>query len=428
MSHAEPINIANEQVHLGARAGTLYKLTGIVALAAFGGGVALAFTTNNMNQFLRAYLVAFAFFLSVGLGSLFFVLVQHLTHAGWSVVVRRLAELLMFSLPVLAVLSVPIILGAPLIYEWVDWTAHPEAHHLTEGMIAKRDGWLNPTLFTARIAIYFVIWATLAWLLFRRSVRQDSNGDPQETRRNEFTSAPGILLFAISLTLGSFDLLKSAEPEWFSTIFGVYYFAGSVGCAFATITLFAMFIQRLGFLKNAITTEHYHDLGKLIFAFVVFWGYIAFSQYMLIWYANMPEETFWYFSRASADSGTSRWQIVAWVVLFGHLIIPLLGLLSRHVKRNRMLLAFWAVWMLVMHWVDLYWIVTPAITEGTMVVNNETVAAPTAPFGPHLLFDLLCMVGMFGAIATAVFWRARNVALVPLKDPRLNESLKFENF
>ena len=223
----------------------------------------------------------------------------------------------------------------------------------------------------------------------------------------EKLSAVALILFGLSVTFAAFDWLMSLEPHWFSTIYGLYFFAGAVVAFFAAIILAALALQRGGWLAQSITTEHYHELGKLLFGFIVFWGYMAFSQYMLIWYANIPEETGWY-----VDRQTGPWTAVSLVLLFGHLLIPFFGLLSREVKRRRILLGAWAAWMLVIHWVDLYWLIMPTFAPGHL------------PFGPT---DLCCMIAVGGPFLAGLLWSARGRALLPMKDPRLDESLAFEN-
>jgi hypothetical protein len=247
----------------------------------------------------------------------------------------------------------------------------------------------------------------LSQLYFRTSVRQDESGDPALTLRLERWSAPGMFLFAATLTFASFDLLMSTDPHWFSTIFGVYYFSGAVLGCFALLALTLILLQRSGRLSHAISPEHYHDLGKLLFAFLVFWGYIAFSQFMLIWYANIPEETAWYLRRHS-----EVWNPISLALVFGHFLIPFLLFLSRHPKRRALSLAVMAVWILVIHWVDLYWLVLPNLSP------------EAAPFG---LMDVALFVGMGGLFLAAAANRMRRHALIPLKDPRLGESLAFEN-
>jgi hypothetical protein len=224
----------------------------------------------------------------------------------------------------------------------------------------------------------------------------------------EKLSAVALILFGLTITFASFDWLMSLEPEWFSTIYGLYYFAGSVVGFFAFLILLAMALQKTGHLGSAITTEHYHELGKLLLGFIVFWGYMAFSQYMLIWYANIPEESVWYLARQ-----TGPWTWVSLGLLFGHLLIPFFGLLSREVKRCRILLGAWAVWMLVIHWIDVYWLVMPTFAEDRL------------PFGA---IDICCMVAVGSLFLAGLLWSARGRALVPVQDPRLSESLAFENF
>jgi hypothetical protein len=216
-----------------------------------------------------------------------------------------------------------------------------------------------------------------------------------------------LLLFAFTVTFASFDWLMSLSPRWFSTIFGVYFFSGAVVAFFAAIILAAMVLQLLGRLKTTVTIEHYHDLGKLLFAFVVFWGYIAFSQYLLMWYANIPEETGWYLVR---QSGPWRW--VALALLFGNLLIPFCGLLSRHVKRWKWSLAFWAAWLLAMHWLDLYWIIMPNLSPSAL------------PLGA---IDACLFLGIGGVYLAGLIHVAGQHPLLPIADPRLGESLAFEN-
>jgi hypothetical protein len=204
----------------------------------------------------------------------------------------------------------------------------------------------------------------------------------------------------------------SLDPDFFSTIFGVYYFAGAVACGYSLLALSLMWLQKKGRLSHAVNREHYHDLGKMMFAFgVVFWSYIAFSQLMLIWYGDMPEETHWFHARFDGD-----WKYVSGMLLVFHFVVPFFGLLSRHVKRNRKTLAFWAFWLLIIEYVDLYWLVVPNISEGVV------------PMGvTDLLVDALALVGAVGLFLGFAASRAKGINLVPTKDPRLADSLAFQN-
>jgi hypothetical protein len=359
-------------------------------------------TEGGMDRLLETYLVSFAFFLSISLGALFFVLLQHCTRAGWSVVVRRVAEALAGNVWLMAVLAVPIILGMDHLYHWTDAAA--AAH---DPLLAGKTGFLNANFFLIRLVVYFVIWGVMATFLHRTSVAQDASGDPALTLRLERLSAPGMVLFALSLNFAAFDLLMSLDAHWFSTIFGVYYFAASVVAFLAVMPKILYAMQTRGILENAVTVEHYHDFGKLLFGFIVFWAYIAFSQYMLIWYGNLPEETEWFLKRQ-----TGEWTTVSLILIFGHFVVPFLLLVSRKIKRRPLLLALTGGYVAAMCWVDLYWLVIPEFSPGV------------ARFG---WLDILCFLGMNGVFSAVFVFRLARHSAVAEKDPRLEESLAFEN-
>ncbi|HMR80791.1 MAG TPA: hypothetical protein PKD61_37030, partial [Polyangiaceae bacterium] len=246
---------------------------------------------------------------------------------------------------------------------------------------------------------------------FKTSLAQDQSKEPQALNgKMQAVSAPGMIFLALTLTFAAIDFLMTLEPAWFSTIFGVYYFAGAVVSFHSMFALILMWLQKQGALKKSVTTEHYHDLGKMMFAFTVFWAYIGFSQFMLIWYANIPEETFWYKLRFAGD-----WKVLSAVLLVGNFVLPFFGLLSRHIKRNRKTLGFWAVWILVVHYLDMYWLVKPVLHEDKLPTGD-------------ILLDVTAVVGMLGLFFAAAAMAAKKVRLVPVKDPRLPKSLAFENF
>jgi hypothetical protein len=410
MSEHAPPNLDGDRTQLAASRFpwvTVLTAAGIVALVVAHMMCEPANKSDDSSlRFSAAYLVNCTFFLSISLGAMFFVMMQHLTRAGWSVTVRRLAEILAanaiwLGLPFLLIL-VPVLLGTSPLYRW----SYPDAVGANE-LLRHKAVYLNGPFFAARAVVYFVVWGTTAWFYLSRSKRQDVSGDPQLTRRMEKAAPVAMILYAVTVTFASFDWLMSLTPDWFSTIFGAYFFSGAVVAALAVLVLFAMVLQSRGMVRRAITVEHYHDLGKLLLGFVVFWGYMAFSQYMLIWYANMPEETVWYMAR---QAGPSKWASLG--LLFGHLLIPFLGLLSRDVKRRRILLAFWALWLLAAHWFDLYWLVMP------------TFFPERLPFG---IADLGCFGGMACLFLAGTIQFARRGHLTPIGDPRLAESLAFEN-
>jgi hypothetical protein len=401
-------DLGSERTTLGARTRPVAVALAIVGLAGLAVGAGLGWRQGDgWAYFFHAYLVSYAFFLSISLGGLFFVALHHVTRAGWSVTIRRLAELLAATMPLLAVLFlpilVPILLGSSTLYVW----NNPEVVRASE-VLQHKAGYFGLTFFTVRAVLYFAVWWLLARFFLARSRQQDESGDPALTIQMERASPVALLLFAVTVTFASFDWLMSLEPTWFSSIFGVYYFAGTTLGALGTIILAAVALQACGRLSLTITTEHYHDLGKLLLGFIIFWGYIAFSQYMLIWYANLPEETTWYHARQ-----TGPWAVVSLALLFGQLILPFFGLLSRTVKRRPRLLAFWAVWTLAFHWLDMYWLVMPGLSPDRV------------PFG---VIDVSLLAGLGGLYLAGLIALAGQHSLIPLGDPRLPESLAFENY
>lgn len=400
-------DLGSERTTLGARARQAAVMLAIVGIVGMLFGTGLGWMRGDgWASFFHAYLVAFAFFLSISLGGLFFVALHHVTRAGWSVTIRRLAELLAATMPLLAVLFlpilVPILLGSSSLYVW----NNPQVVKADEALQHKA-GYFGLTFFTIRAVLYFAVWWLLARFFLVLSREQDESSDPELTVQMERASPPALLLFAATVTFASFDWLMSLEPAWFSSIFGVYYFAGTTLGAIGAIILAAVALQASGRLSLTITTEHYHDLGKLLLGFIIFWGYIAFSQYMLIWYANLPEETTWYQPRQ-----TGSWAVVSLALLFGQLIIPFFGLLSRSVKRRPRLLAFWALWTLAFHWLDMYWLVMPSFSPDRV------------PFG---LIDVAIFAGFGCLYLASLIVVAGQHSLIPLGDPRLPEALAFEN-
>jgi len=381
----------------------LSRLTGIgVAIAAVGliGSVVLA--PGRPADFYFAWLTAYLYFLSIPLGALFFVMVLFVCKAGWAVALRRVIENIMSTLPVFIVLFIPIWLGRHELYSWTD-----PAEVAKNPVLQGKSGYLNDSFFLIRALIYFVCWSGLAVYLSGQSQKQDETGDERITRRLQGVSAPGIIVFSLTVTLASVDWMMSLDPEWYSTMFGVYYFAGAILSAFAFIVLAIIFAQSRGALQGVVTVEHLHDMGKLLFAFTVFWTYIAFCQYFLIWYGNIPEETAYFMVRQQGS-----WPTVAKALMLGHFAIPFFFLMPRATKRNRTALCAAVLWLLVMHFMDLFWCVMPAHQhEG-------------AHFGA---IDAMAILAVGGSFLAVFGWVSSRRALVPVRDPRLSESLSFEN-
>jgi hypothetical protein len=361
---------------------------------------------DDMRRFFFSYLFAFTYFLSIALGALFFVVIHHLVSATWSVTTRRLAEIVTGSFPVLFVLVlglvVPLILGNDSLYLWMNHEVVANDH-----ILHAKEGYLNAPFFAVRMLIYFAVWMAMSRYFMKKSVEQDTSGDPLLSQRMKMVSAPAMIVYALSTAWAAFDLLMSLTPHWFSTIFGVYYFAGAAISIYCLLALISVALQQSGRLTRSITVEHYHDLGKMANAFTLFWAYIAFSQFMLIWAANIPEESIFFRPRMFTEW---KWASIALIVL--HFAVPFVGMMSRHVKRNPKLLATWAVYMLLIHAFDLFWIVMPTFSPESIV------------FHP---IDLLCLAGVGGLCLFGALSVAGNVKLLPVRDPRLEASLRFVN-
>jgi hypothetical protein len=374
---------ANNEVNplrIGSAA-TVWSVAGLVIGAAgLGIGCALGLTGGVSSElFYAAYLTAFCYFLSIALGSLFFVILHHLCRAGWSVTVRRLAEAAAGNIWLMALLCLPI--------------------------------------FSPRFLVYFALWGLLTWYFRSRSIRQDATGDVGLTVRMERFSAPAMIAFSFTLLAASVDLLMSRTPHWTSTIFALSYFSGCVLSALAWLTLLAVILRLDGRVKDAITIDHLNDLGNLTLGFVIFWGYIAFSQYMLIWYANLPEETKYYLPRQSGS-----WIAASIALLVVQLFVPFFGLLSRRVKRSPAALTFWALWLLAAHLLDVFWLVMPNLPP------SDSSSAAETPFETRSLIIVLALVvGMGGLFAANTARLLRRASLVPVNDPRLPEALGIEH-
>lgn len=364
--------------------------------------ISLVGFVKDKHHFYFSYLTSYMFFLKITLGSMFLVLVQYLARGGWGVAVRRIPECLMKNVALMIAFFIPILFGLEHLYHWLD-LAHVAHDHLLQ----IKQPYLNKTFFVIRTIGYFTIWYLISRYFFKKSTDQDHIGGLENTAEMQKYSAPSVALFGLSFTFASFDWLMSLEPHWFSTMFGVYTFANSVVAALCTITLLYLLLRRHGFLKEVVTVEHYHDLGKLTYGFVVFWAYVTFSQFFLIWYANIPEETVWFLSRS-----VGSWKTFMIVTAIGHFVIPLFLFMSRHVKRNLSLHALMVGMILVTCYMDIVTIVKPTVS----------------PEGVHFdLIDLSTFVGI-GAIYFAFFFtRLKEHFLIPIKDPRLTESLNLDN-
>lgn len=411
-----------------AGAALVAGIIGLAATAALGLG-----NGDGMVRFGHSLLVAVMFFLSIGLGALFFVILQHVTSAGWSVAVRRVAETLTGVLPYMAILviglvGIPAAMGLDFIYDWAN--SHSSYVEGSE-LIQHKAGYLNGPFFLGRIVLYFLIWIGVARFFAGQSRAQDEDQDPARTLKMQRRSGVAIILFGLATTFAAFDMMMSLNAEWFSTMYGVYFFAGAFWSSLATLALATMWLEKRGQLQGVVTKEHYHDIGKLMFAFTFFWSYVAFSQYMLYWYADISEETMWFKYRTeapTADMGIAGngWMNFGILLLVGHFLIPMLGLLSRHVKRRRNVLAAWCVYVLVFHFVDLYWNIMPEAINGAHATGDLGLASPYQ--GPDFgLIDITAMAGVAGIFVFGFLKSLDGKSALAIGDPRLEESMAFQN-
>ena len=411
------------------------RISMVVGLAGILLSIAGFFIDSRV--FFHAYLTSFTFWVSIGLGALFIVMLHHLVNAVWSVVVRRIAECLMMTLPVMAICFIPVIFGIFCLYEWShlpsDQTAHhssvtsivesahaktmsshieetssPAEHDPEAELLVKKQGYLNTPFFIIRTIFYFALWSLLATMLYNTSLKQDKDGyHISQERRMRIVSAPGMILFALSVSFAAFDWLMSLDPLWYSTIYGVYYFSGCIVAIMAVISVFTGWLRSRNILADVISPEHYHTFGKLLFGFLIFWAYMAFSQYLLIWYANIPEETAWYHQR-----WVGGWKFVTILIAVAHFVIPFIALMPQAVKKNPKTLGFFAVWILVMHWIDLYWNIQPNLY----------------PDGAGFSWmDAVTMMALGGVFCYFFLKRLSSNAILTFNDPKLEESIRYVN-
>lgn len=345
----------------------------------------------------EGYLTAFFYFVSLALGGLFFTAIQYVTSAGWSVTVRRIAESFSSFLPVAAVAAVVfLIFGTHHVFEWMHLDVVAK-----DALLTKKAAYLNEKFYIVRMAVFFGLWVFFAKMLVGNSLKQDTSGDHLLTKKNVTISVIFLLVFALSYSLFSVDNFMSLDPHWFSTIYGIYCFSGLFTSTIAFIILFVTHLMKRGLLNGLVNENHLHDLGKFLFAFTVFYAYIAFSQFMLIWYANLPEETIFYAKRA-----TGGWMTVSMSILIFKFFVPFLLLLPRAAKRDSDHLVRVSVLVLIMQYVDNFWLVSPNFSEKAYV--------PVWGIGIFLGF-----LGLF--LASVTKFLEKN-PIVPVKDPRMHEA------
>lgn len=340
------------------------------------------------------------FVTSIGLGSLFLVALEYIGGAVWSTPFRRVAEVLASTLLIVPILAIPIYFNLHDVYHWT----HLEVV-ATDKILSHKSPYLNEAFFTVRIIGYFAIWILFYFIITKNSEKQDTTKEQSLTKKNIRNSAIFIPFFAITITFASIDWMMSLEPHWFSTIFGVYYFAGTFLAALAFITFLVVYLNEKGVFGNGIVSDHYYSLGALLYGFINFWAYIAFSQFMLIWYANLPEETFWFLNRWEGS-----WLVFSIVFIFVHFLIPFFALVSQPSKTNASRLKFMSIWLLVAHFMDLYFLVIPTFSPDGIIISWI-----------ELGFFLLA----FGLVFLIFSIKSKSVNMLPIGDPKLKRGLDF---
>jgi hypothetical protein len=371
------------------------------------GGVALAASAvgavTNLDQFLQSWLIGFLFCLGLALGSLGLLMLQHLSGGQWGLVGRRVFEAGSRTLPLVALLFIPVALRLPVLFEW----ARPEAAE--NAVIHAKAGYLNPTFFFVRAGIYFAFWLVLVTLLNRWSAEQDRGRatTPADSVRFRKVSAPGLLFLVITVTFASVDWIMSLDPEWFSTIFGLLTVVGWGMTTFALTIVVLSMLERSGAATDILKPRHFHDLGKLLLAFTMLWAYLSFSQFLIIWAGNLPEEIPWYVKRT-----TGSWGYVAISLVVGHFGIPFILLLSQDLKKRSWLLARVAMFVIFMRLIDAIWLVEPEFRPGTA-------------FPMHWM-DFTVPLGLFGVWLFVFTRNLRSRALLPRNDPYFKEAFAHE--
>jgi hypothetical protein len=418
------------------------------AVGAVGGLLAVAGFLTDPHRFGFSYLFAFMTVLTFVFGGMFLVIAEHLTLGHWGVTTRRIVEIVRMGVFVCAVLAVPLLGGVAagkldLFDEWANphheagheagheeehgtapalfgaATAHaddgadrtlrapertPHEERLHHELLEEKHSWLNVPFWLARALVYFLVWIGIALFYFINSTKQDESRDAKLTVRMNRYSALAAIAFGLTLTFAAFDWLMALEPTWYSTIFGVIIFGGSASAILALTIVIGINLSNGGHVGKAINVEHFHDLSRLMFGFLCFWTYVSFSQWMLIWYAGIPEEAVWYHARWNGG-----WQWVSVLLVLGHWVVPFFLLMSRNYKRNLSFLYAMCIWVLVFHVIDVYWFVMPHATE-----------VPSLQVG---WIDIGCLMFTGGVFFAFVLQGLKRFPLVPLGDPRFERSL-----
>ena len=367
-------------------------VAGVIGLIASAAGLLLA-----PDHFFRGWLVGFVFWFGLALGATALLMLQYLTGGAWGMVIRRPLEAASRTMPLMAIVFIPILFGLPVLFEW----ARPEAAH--DLVIQAKTAYLNKPGFIIRQFVYFGIWLTMVYLLNKWSVREDSDRNIYYAKWLQRISGPGLLLYALTLTLAATDWIMSLDAHWFSTVFAFMMLAGQGLTTLSLMTAIIILLAHAEPMRSVLTKRHTHDLGKLMLAFVMLWAYLNFSQLVIIWAGNLPEEITWYTRRMN-----NGWQWVGLALLLFHFVVPFLMLLSQELKKRPKLLTFAALWIIAIRLVDVFWLVEPNFDRDQFRVHWMDLAAP---------------IGIGGVWMAMFLWNLRQRPVMPVNAPDLQKAL-----
>jgi hypothetical protein len=365
-------------------------IVGVIGLGLCGVGAFF-----RADQFFQSYLLAFLFWTGVALGCLGIVMLHILSGGAWGIAIRRVLESGMRTLPLMLVLFLPLLFGLQNLYEW----ARPEAV-VDDALLRHKSGYLSAPAFLIRSALYFAVWISAALLMTKWSREHDRTADPRLLQRLRFLSGPGLVLYVLTITFASIDWVMSLEPHWYSTIYGVHFMGGHALSAFAFAILFTGLLAHHEPLSNVLVPSHFNDLGNLLLAFVMLWAYFSFSQWLIVWSANLPEEVIWYVRRTQGG-----WQWIALALMVFHFAVPFFLLLLRGIKRRVPALCAVAAAIVFMRLVDLFWYTAPVFHSEHFHLHWMDIAAP---------------LGLGGLWIAAFIWQLGPAPLIPPLHPEAN--------
>lgn len=373
------------------------NITGWITLIVGLAVIILSFVINTERSYYN-YLIMYMFIVSISLGSLGLVSLEYITGAVWSTPFRRVSEFLSSAVPFLIILVIPLIFGMHTLYHWT----HEETV-LSDEILKSKSPYLNINFFIIRTVLFFLFWVIFYYIITKNSTKQDENGDVGYTKRNIKISIAFAPVFLITLTFTAIDFMMSLEPHWYSTIYGIYYFAGTIVSALSALVFASVKLLENGKFDSRISNRHFHSMGTLLFGMNIFWAYIAFSQYLLIWYADIPEETVFLQSRMNGS-----WKYVSLALLIIHFIVPFIVLITHSAKTNLKILKIMSIWLLFSHLLDLYWLIMPNYSPQAVVFSFYEIGFPLFAIG---LFIILFKM------------KEDKVNLMPVKDPKLQAGI-----